>query len=133
MIVVDTSVWIDHLHDDPTSQVTQLRQLIVTTPDVVVVGDLVLCEILQGLDNDLEARKVEVALRNFPLVSMLTAELAVRAAANYRLLRAKGITIRKTIDLIIGTYCIEHDHVLLHADRDFDAMEKHLGLKVHHS
>jgi hypothetical protein len=130
MILIDTSVWIDHLHDDHTPQVARLRELILATPSVVAVGDLILCEILQGLDNDLEARKVETALRNFKIVSLLTPDLASRAAANYRLLRARGVTVRKTIDIIIGTFCIESDFVLLHCDRDFEPMQKHLGLKT---
>jgi predicted nucleic acid-binding protein len=130
MILVDTSVWIDHLNNDPTDQVLQLRELILTTPAMVLVGDLVFCEVLQGLSNDFESKRVEVALRHFNMVSMLTPDMAVRAAANYRLLRAKGVTVRKTIDVIIGTFCIEHDYVLLHDDRDFEPMRKYLGLRT---
>ena len=130
MIVIDTSVWVDHLNNDSTSQVLQLRELIVTTPAIILVGDLILCEILQGLSNDLESKRVEMALRNFNMASMLTPDLAARAAANYRLLRTRGVTVRKTIDLIIGTFCIENDHSLLHDDRDFEPMKKYLGLRV---
>lgn len=128
MIVVDTSVWIDHLNDRGTPQVATLRDLLPREP--ILVGDLILCEILQGLRNDREARQVESALRAFDLALMCGVDLACRAAANYRLLRGRGITIRKTIDLIIGTFCIENDHALLHDDRDYDPMAYHLGLRV---
>jgi hypothetical protein len=128
MIVVDTSVWIDHLNDHPTEKVQRLRSLVGHEP--LLVGDLILCEVLQGLRSDAEAKLVEQALRRFDLVPMLDPDLAIQAAANYRLLRAKGITVRRTIDLIIGTFCIENGHALLHDDRDFDAMQRHLGLRA---
>jgi hypothetical protein len=82
------------------------------------------------LRSDKEARLVEGALRRFEIVSIVTADLAVRAAANYRILRGKGVTVRKTIDVLIGTFCIERGHALLHADRDFDPMQRYLGLQV---
>jgi predicted nucleic acid-binding protein len=128
VILVDTSVWVDHLNDSVTDQVRILRALIGREP--LLVGDLILCEILQGLRTDAEAAMVEQALRRFDLVSLTDPDLAVRAAAHYRLLRGKGITIRKTIDLLIGAFCIEHGHSLLHADRDFDPMAAYLGLRV---
>jgi len=127
MILVDTSVWIDHLNDRETREVAKLRALIGRTP--LLVGDLTLCEVLQGLQSEKEAREVEGALRRFDLVSLVTPDLAVRAAANYRELRSKGVTVRRTIDMLIGTYCIEHGHSLLHADRDFEPMQQHLGLR----
>lgn len=126
MIVVDTSVWIDHLNDKATPQVAKLRAPV--GHESILVGDLILCEVLQGLRNEREARSIEAALRRFDLAPMCTPDLAVRAAANYRLLRGRGVTIRKTVDVIIGTFCIENDHELLHDDRDFDRMEHHLGL-----
>jgi len=128
MIVVDSSVWIDHLNDVATPEVETLRGLVGLEP--ILMGDLILCEVLQGLRTDREAAQVERALRRFEVASMLDADLAVRAAQFYRLLRGKGITIRKTIDLIIATFCIERGHALLHADRDFDPFERHLGLGV---
>ena len=128
MILVDSSVWIDHLNDEPTYQVGQLRKLVGEGP--LLVGDLILCEVLQGLPNEHQARRVEEALRRFEVVAMLSPDIAVRAAANYRLLRGKGVTVRKTIDVIIGTFCIENGHVLLHADRDFEPMSRHLGLRT---
>ena len=128
MILVDSSVWIDHLNDTATQAVRQLRELIPGWP--LLVGDLILCEVLQGLRSDREARLVERALRRFATVSLLDPDLAVKAATNYRSLRAKGITIRKTVDLIIGTFCIERGHVLLHDDRDFEPMVRFLGLQA---
>lgn len=128
MIVVDTSVWIDHLNDVVTPEVKILRGLV--GRGSILVGDVILCEILQGLRSDREALLVERALRRFEIAPMLDPDLAVRAAAFYRRLRTKGVTIRKTIDLIIGTFCIARGHVLLHADRDFDPMKDHLGLRV---
>ena len=110
MILVDSSVWIDHLNDAATEAVRRLRELIPARP--LLVGELILCEVLLGLRSEREARLVERALRRFATVSLLDPDLAVKAATNYRSLRAKGITIRKTVDLIIGTYCIERGHVL---------------------
>jgi len=128
VILVDSSVWIDHLNNNATSPVQRLRGLIPAQP--LLVGDLILCEVLQGLRSEREARLVERALRRFALVSLLDPELAVKAAANYRALRARGITIRRTVDLIIGTFCIERGHALLHDDRDFEPMVRYLGLQV---
>ena len=128
MIVADSSVWIAHLNDRPTPQVRHLRAIIGHA--AILVGDLILLEVLQGLRDDREAGLVERALRRFDVVAMLDPPLAARAAANYRLLRGLGITIRKTADLIIGTFCIERGHGLLHDDRDFLPMAAHLGLRV---
>ena len=128
MILVDTSVWIDHLNNATTDQVVRLRELIPTTP--LLIGDLILCELLQGLRSEREARLVERGLRRFATASLLDVNLAVRAAANYRFLRSKGTTIRKTVGVIIGTFCIEYGHVLLHDDRDFEPMVRFLGLRT---
>jgi hypothetical protein len=128
VILVDSSVWIDHLRDTVTGSVSQLRSLI--SGEELLVGDLILCEVLQGLRTDAEARLVEDALREFEVVPLVDAELAVKAAANYRFLRRRGVTIRKTIDLLIGTFCIERGHTLLHSDRDFAPMESLLGLQT---
>jgi predicted nucleic acid-binding protein len=128
MILVDSSVWIDHLNNVATDPVRRLRALIPTRP--LLIGDLILCEVLQGLRTESEAKLVERVLRSFGAVSLLDPELAVKAAANYRFLRRKGITIRKTIDLVIATFCIERGHALLHDDRDFAPMECFLGLRA---
>ena len=128
MILVDSSVWIDHLRDTVTGPVGHLRSLI--SRDDLLVGDLILCEVLQGLRNDTEAKFVEEALREFEIVSLVDPELAVKAASNYRFLRTRGYTVRRTIDLIIGTFCIERGHSLLHGDRDFTPMKRFLGLQT---
>jgi predicted nucleic acid-binding protein len=96
----------------------------------VVVGDVVLLEVLQGARDDRHARAVETQLRRFDIVSMLDDRLAAAAASHYRQLRARGITLRSSADLIIGTWCIVNRVPLLHDDRDFDPMAAHLGLKL---
>jgi predicted nucleic acid-binding protein len=126
MILVDSSVWIDHLRNQATRQVLRLRSLV--SNEELLVGDLILCEVLQGLSTNHEAALVEEALREFEIVSLVDAGLAVKAAANYRFLRGRGFPVRRTIDLIIGTFCIERGHSLLHADRDFVPMVRFLGL-----
>ena len=128
MILVDSSVWIDHFRDAAIEPVLRLRALI--ERELLLVGDLVLCEVLQGVRSDAEARLVEEALREFELVTLVDPELAIIAAANYRFLRGRGVTVRTTVDLVIGTFCIERGHVLLHNDRDFEPMERFLGLQT---
>jgi predicted nucleic acid-binding protein len=126
VIVVDSSVWIDFLNGANAPHVRLLRSALGT--DEIVVGDLMLCEVLQGLDSEREARDVEALLRRFEIVLMGGDVIAVAAARNYRALRARGITVRRTIDLLIGTWCIEHGAPLLHNDSDFRPMARHLGL-----
>jgi predicted nucleic acid-binding protein len=127
MILVDSSVWIDHLRNRATHSVLQLRALMRDTP--LRVGDLILCEVLRGCGSDREARLVERGFRQFEIVPLFDPPLAITAAANDRFLRPRGITIAKLADLIIGTFCIERDHTLLHSDRDFEPMERLLGLQ----
>ena len=128
MILVDSSVWISHFNQVLTRPVEHLRDLAPIEP--ILVGDLMLCEILQGFRSEAAARLAERALRQFEVVSLCNPELAVKAAENYRFLRRRGITVRKTIDVIIGTFCIEYGHALLHSDRDFEPMERLLGLRT---
>ena len=128
MILVDSSVWIDHLGGVITGPVGRLRRLI--GRQQLLVGDLILCEVLRGVRSDAQARVVEAGFREFEFVSLTDHDLAVKAAANYRFLRGRGITIRTTVDLIIGTFCIERGHALLHSDRDFEPMERLLGLQT---
>lgn len=128
MIVVDSSVWIPHLHGFATDATRSLRSAIATGQ--VVVADLVLLELLQGARSEADARRLQREMELYPCISVLDEAIAVAAAANYRMLREKGITIRKTPDLILGTFCIERDCHLLHGDRDFSAMETHLGLRI---
>jgi predicted nucleic acid-binding protein len=128
MIVVDSSVWIAHLRNLNIPPVQRLRTL--EYPQNILVGDLVLLEVLQGARDERHASAIEHHLRQFEVRSMLDEHLAIRAARHHRVLRQNGITIRKTIDMIIATFCIEGRHSLLHADRDFDPMADHLGLAV---
>jgi len=128
VILVDSSGWIDLLNNVVTGPVRRLRELIPTTP--LLIGDLILLEVLQDFRNEAQAKLVERSLRRFEAVVLLDPDLAVKAAANYRFLRRRGITIRKTIDLVIGTFCIERGHALLHSDRDFEPMERLLGLQI---
>jgi len=126
VIVVDSSVWIDFLNGRDVPHVRCLRAVLGT--DEIVVGDLMLCEVLQGLGGERAAREVEALLRRFEIVSMAGDAIAAVAARNFRSLRRRGITVRKTIDLLIGTWCIENRRPLLHNDSDFHPMAQHLGL-----
>ena len=128
MILVDSSVWIDQINQVATAQVVRLHELLPEGP--LLIGDLILCEVLQGFRSEAQARMVQRSLSRFEVVSLCSPALAVRAADNYRMLRRQGITIRKTADLIIGTFCIERGHALLHSDRDFEPMERFLGLQT---
>jgi predicted nucleic acid-binding protein len=128
VILVDSSVWIAHLRGHHTSATAKLEAAASQEP--LLIGDLILLEVLQGARDESDAAQIERGLRQYALVSLLDTDLAPRAARNYRKLRDLGITIRKTADIIIGTYCIEHRHSLLHDDRDFAPMEQHLGLVV---
>jgi predicted nucleic acid-binding protein len=128
MILVDSSVWIAHLRGRTTPATTKLKAAAEREP--LLVGDLILLEVLQGARDNAHAARIERALREYAIVSLLDDRLAAQGARNYRRLRGLGLTIRKTADIIIGTFCIEHGHSLLHEDRDFEPMEKHLGLKA---
>jgi predicted nucleic acid-binding protein len=128
MILVDSSVWIAHLRAEQTPATAKLEAAALREP--LLVGDLILLEVLQGAKSDAHAARIERTLRHYTVVPLLDADLASRAARNYRRLRDLGFTVRKTIDIIIGTFCIEHRHTLLHEDRDFDPMRAHLGLRT---
>jgi len=130
MLVVDTSVWIDYFNGVKNPQTDFLHVALENTP--ILIGDLILAEVLQGFRHDPDFEKVRRTLGKFMQASMVNPALAVQSARNYRFLRQKGITVRKTIDSLIATYCIENDHELLHNDSDFDGYEKHLGLRVVH-
>ncbi len=128
MIVVDSSVWISYLCKQDTAAVQRLRGI--DDPDDILVGDLILLEVLQGARDERHAATIERHLRQFEVDGMLDDHIAVHAARNDRKLRELGVTIRKTADVIIGTFCMEGGHSLLHQDRDFDAMAQELGLTV---
>lgn len=130
MLVVDTSVWVDYFNGVENPQTDFLNAILDKTP--ILIGDLILAEVLQGFHHDPDFEKVRRLLGKFMQESMVDPVLAVQSARNYRFLRQKGVTVRKTIDSLIATFCIENDHELLHNDSDFDGYEKHLGLRVIH-
>lgn len=130
MLVVDSTVWIDFFNGVDTPQVEFLNRALERTP--ILVGDLILTEVLQGFRHQADFETARRLLTRFTLAQMVNPELAVQSARNYRLLRKKSITVRKTIDNLIATYCIENNHELLHNDSDFDGYEKHLRLMVVH-
>lgn len=128
MIVADSSVWISLFWKDNSEVASTLKSLI--PRGVILLGDIILMEVLQGARDIHQARWIEENLQNFPVVSMLSPDLAIRAASNYRTLRARGFTTSKAPDLIIGTFCIEHGHSLLQRDKDYLPMAEHLGLRL---
>jgi predicted nucleic acid-binding protein len=128
MIVADSSVWISLFRKDALDVASRLRSLI--PQGVVLVGDIILFEVLQGARDHHQARWIEQNFRDFPVVTMLSPALAIKAAANYRALRERGVTMSKAPNLIIGTYCIEHSYSLLQRDKDYLPMAEHLGLKL---
>ena len=130
MLVVDSTVWIDYFNGAETPQAGFLHRVLDKTP--ILVGDLILAEVLQGFRHEADFEAARRALAKFTQAQMVSPALAVQSARNYRFLRQKGVTVRKTMDCLIATYCIENDHELLHSDSDFDSYEKHLGLLVAH-
>ena len=128
MILVDSSVWIGYFNGNLTPQTDWLDSAL--GKEVIVVGDIILTEVLQGFKSDRDFDKAKELLSSFQFMEMLGRELAVKSAANYRFLRKKGVTVRKTINVMIGTFCIHHDISLLHDDQDFDPLVKHLKLKA---
>lgn len=130
MIVVDSSVWVDFFNGTKNKQTDLLDDLL--GRERILIGDIILTEVLQGFRRDAEFQRARELLEALEFQAMLGKEMAFRSAENYRKLRKAGTTVRKTIDVIIATFCIAGGHELLHSDRDFDAMEKHLSLKVVH-
>src|ERR671918_1270017 len=130
MLVVDSTVWIAYFNGLENRQTDYLHTMVDKTP--ILIGDLILAEVLQGFRDDSDFEKARRALGKYTQVEMVSPALALQSARNYRLLRRQGITVRKTIDSLIATYCIENEHDLLHTDSDFDGYEKHLGLKIVH-
>ena len=128
MILVDSSVWIDYFNGRITPETDMLDKLL--GQQRVLTGDLILAEVLQGFRSEKDYRTALTLFEAIETRDLCGRDIAERAARNYRALRAKGITPRKTIDTIIGTYCIVHGMPLLHADRDFDVLEREFGLVV---
>jgi predicted nucleic acid-binding protein len=127
MIVVDSSVWIDYFTGKKSSGAEKLDSLL--GEELIAIGDLILVEVLQGFRTDKDFRKAKQLLLSLTIVNMLDTTIALNSAANFRTLRKKGITVHKTIDTIIATYCIENKLPLLHCDKDFQPFHQHLKLK----
>ena len=128
MILVDSSVWISYFSGIINPQTDWLD--LALGKKIIIVGDLILVEVLQGFKNDRDFRKAKELLSNFQFMEMLGWELAIKSADNYRFLRKKGVTVRKSIDVIIGTFCLHHNMSLLHDDRDFDPLIKYMELNA---
>lgn len=128
MWIVDSSVWIDYFNGVHTPATHRLDEAL--GKQELGIGDIILCEVLQGFRQDGDFERARRALLNFPVFTIGGADLAIQSARNYRLLRQKGVTIRKTIDCLIATYVIENGYTLLYQDRDFDPFVIHLGLQV---
>ena len=128
MVVVDSTVWVDYFNGFQTPETDWLdvqldRQRLGIMP-------LILCEVLQGLRSEREAAQVKTELLRLEVLDRFTADIAAHAAMSYRLLRRRGITVRKTVDVLIASFCIHEQHALLHRDRDFDPFEQYMGLTV---
>ncbi len=127
MILVDSSVWIDFFRGTATAEVDLLDRLLDREP--LAIGDLILTEVLQGFTSERDFNHAHRMLSNLDLVEIGGRDVVVQAARNFRTLRAHGITVRKTIDTLIATRCIESGHALLYSDRDFGPFVTHLGLE----
>ena len=127
MILVDSSVWIDYFRGTASPQAEKLDMLLGVEP--IATGDLCLTEVLQGFGNEREFTQARNLLTSLLIVELGGKDIAIQAAKNFRMLRAKGITVRKTIDTVIATRCIESGFALLYSDRDFDPFVEHLGLR----
>ncbi len=130
MVVVDTTVWVDYLQGAQNAQTDWLDQQL--DQQRLALTDVIFCEVLQGLSDDVTAKEVEELLPRFEMFATGGVGLAREAARNYRTLRNRGRTVRKTIDCLIATFCIREGHSLLHRDRDFDPFETFLELSVVH-
>jgi len=128
LILVDSSSWIDYFNGTTTPQTEKLDSLLGFEP--LAIGDLILTEVLQGFDNEREFNDARKMLTSLTVVELGGGEIAIQAAKNFRALRRLGVTVRKTIDTVIATRCIESGYELLHNDRDFDPFAKYLGLRV---
>lgn len=127
MILVDTSVWVDYFNGTRNRQSDALDGLLGREP--VAIGDLMLAEVLQGFRSDAGYRRAKTLLLDLPVMEMVTTERAVRAAENFRFLRKRAVTVRKTIDTLIATFCIDRNMPLLFNDRDFEPFVQYLKLR----
>ena len=128
MVIIDTSAWIEYFRIGIPDVVEKVDRCLEQEP--VGIGDLVYCEIMQGIRSSRERGQVSSLLLSLPQFEMVGFAIAEKSAANYRLLRSKDVTVRKTIDMLIGTFCAEHGFQLVHNDSDFDLMARHIGLEM---
>jgi predicted nucleic acid-binding protein len=128
MILVDSSVWVDYFNGNDTAETEKLNELLGV--ELLGIGDLILTEVLQGFRTDADYHIAKDVLTSLTIFNLVGSEIAIKSAENYRELRKQGITIRKTIDVIIATFCIENGHSLLFCDRDFIPFVRHLGLNA---
>lgn len=128
MILVDSSVWITYFNGVMSTQTNYLDRIL--GQQLILMGDLILVEVLQGFRHDREFQRARSLLEGFPYQDMLGYKVASRSIEHYRTLRKKGVTIRKTIDALIATFCIVNGHTLLHNDEDFEPFVRYCGLKV---
>jgi len=127
MILVDSSVWINYFNGTETTETALLDGYL--TSDTICIGDMILAEVLQGFRSDKDYKKARVLLLELPIFQIMTPDLALIGAENYRKLRKRGITVRKSVDNWIATFCIQNRTPLLFSDRDFDPFVEHLGLR----
>ncbi len=128
MVIIDTSAWIEYFRDGDPGIVGKVDRCL--EEEQVGIGDLVLCEVMQGIRSPHQRRTVAELFSALPRFDMVGFHVAEQAARNYRLLRSRGVTVRKTIDVIIGTFCQTNGFTLVHKDRDFDLMADVIGLQV---
>lgn len=128
MILVDSSVWIDYFRGSQTPETDRLDTLLGNEP--VATGDLIMAEVLQGFGSARDLKQGMKLLTSLAILELVGADTAIQAARNFRTLRSHGITVRKTIDTLIATHCIENGLTLLYSDKDFDPFVEHLGLRT---
>lgn len=130
MLVVDSSVWIDFFNARDSAARLELRRLLDDGSTRLVIPDLVLFEVLRGFREERALRQARLLLQTLSIEPCGGEDLALAAAEHYRHLRARGITVRSSIDVMVAAFCIENDYLLLHSDRDYDALAAHRGLRV---
>jgi predicted nucleic acid-binding protein len=129
MVVVDTSTWIDYIHGTLTPETDALDYEL--SQNAVITGDLIVAEFLQGFRTDKEFAEAKLIMDSLIYYNFTSKDIAVQSAINYRFLRSQGVTVRKTTDMIIGTFCLAYGFPLLHNDRDFDHIAQFLGLEIY--
>ena len=128
MVIIDTSAWIEYFKNGRPAVVKKVDHFL--DKELIGISDLIYCEVMQGIRKPRERTEVAALFLSLPHYDMVGFGIAEKSASNYRLLRAKGVTVRKTIDVLIGTFCAENGLPLIHHDRDFDIMAPHIGLNI---